>query len=392
MSENLYPFKKGFLESISGNRKGDKKEETAAIKKLILNSKIGIVTDNVEKFKAFKHALSMFGIKKVEKISIPTEYFDLTQIPALSKALSGKYVSDCELFIARGRLGLPGSGAFTVIVDRYSNILSAVSSPPHHFHRLSTETAIFLDTINLLKRVGITPSHRGITRKTKTVYSNLSFLDIAREISRKKAETLKNFRGKNLLIVGGYLDGIFIGEFLKKNFENIFLIDKEKEVEKISPFKKPCGKTVFDLIIDLTGFGGAKVNRRKVEGFKGKIVICEEPSADMLLPAEKEADFKIKLKSENYKTSGTMTLSVKIARKTADRIEEENGVLYAVPNLLFSENILFNFKNGNSFLEITTMFPVITVSCVSNAEVDGNYIDKVINQTIEELKFELVSV
>ncbi len=389
MLKNRYPFKHSYLESLSGVRRGDKPEETEAIKEIVLKSKVGIVTNSERKFTVLKNLLSLFGIKTVEKIEIATDSFDLTQIPALSKALAGKFISDCDIFLTRGRLGLPGSGAFTVLTDREGNILSGVTSQSHHLHRFSVETAIFFDIVSLLKRIGLQPYHKGITDSTRTVYSSLSLFEIGKMISKQKAEPLKKFSGKKLLIIGGYFDGIFIGEFLRENFEKIYLIDKEESVLNLSPFPSLQNKEKqFDLILDLTGFGGVKTEKGKVLSFTGETVITEEPSGAINLETEKDTDYRLKLRSRIANTSGTMTLAVKIVRKAVDIIEEKKGVLYAVPNLLFAENLLFNLKNETAFKEITYL-PAITVSVKKDSKITTETVDETVTSIIKELLFEL---
>ncbi|MEO2069157.1 MAG: FeGP cofactor biosynthesis guanylyltransferase HcgB family protein [Desulfurobacteriaceae bacterium] len=349
MLEEYKVFRKAISESLEGKRKGDKPSETALIRESIRKGKLGIVSSNSVKFNLMKNTISTFGINKVKWVKIPTENFDLTDIPALFKALAGRNVEDCDFFLARGRLGVPGSGALTVLIDKLGRILSAVTSPPHHLHCLSLETAVILDTIRVLRRIGFSLSHKGITEKTKTVYSSLSLLDVAREIARKKAEPLQKFRGERLLIVGGYLAGIFLPEFLSKNFSEIFIYDKE---EKVLELTKKCGTAYltpdknkeYDLVLDLTGYGGANVKEKTVEGFKGKVVVSELASGIQNFEKKGSPDYILKPKVLFANTSGTMTLTVKVARKVADNLEKEKDVLYAVPQLLFAESFLFNLK------------------------------------------------
>ncbi|WP_297445627.1 FeGP cofactor biosynthesis guanylyltransferase HcgB family protein [Desulfurobacterium sp.] len=379
-------FKKAFEESLNGIRKGDKPEETEALKKLLLDGKFGVVTDNHKKFSIFKNTLGMFGVKNVIQICVPTDIFDLEQMPSLSKALSGRYFGECDFYIARGRLGLPGSGALTILIDVYGNVISAVTSPPHHIHGLSLETALFFDVFRLLKRLGMVPVHKGITNRTRTVYSSFTVLDVAKKIAKKKAEVLKEFKGDSLLVIGGYLDGIFIAEYLKNNFREIFLYDKEKSVMALSPFNKP-EREEFDVIIDLTGFGGIDVSRGQAGKFKGKVIISEEPSGLEALETEKKPDFFLKMDYRG-KTSGTMTLTIHTVRKISVEIEKFNDVLYAVPNLFFAESLLFNAKSSRGFLDVMEI-PAVTASVKNGGNFKANYFEDVLNGILQEMKFEL---
>ncbi len=385
-------LRRAYLESLSGERKGDRAEEVELLSQVAFNSRWGIVTDNARKFTIIRNTLSLFGIENVEQIVLPTSTFDLLQIPALFKALAGKRVSSCDVFLARGRVGLPGSGALTVAVNREGDIISAVTSPPHPLHGLSLEAALFLDTFRLLQRMGIKPHHRGITDRTRTVYSPFSILDVSRKISERKAEPLRELKGNSLLIVGGYLDGLFISEFLKGNFREVYLHDTEKTVLELSPVPQPGSLEEFDVILDLTGYGGATVLDGRVGNFRGKIVVSESPSGAVKLETEKTPHYWLKPKGTPGKTSGTMTLTVKLIRNISCRVEKMGNVLYAVPNLLFFESLLFNLKSSRTFLEFMN-FPAVTVSVrkEGDIEVEKALID-ILEKELSEMEFELERV
>lgn len=384
--EDRLLFKKAFQESLNGVRKGDKPEETAAIREAILKGKFGVVTDNPEKFSVFRNTLAMFGIKNVVQVDVDTNCFDLEQMPSLAKALAGRYFRSCDFYIARGRLGLPGSGAFTVIVDVYGNVVSGVSSPPHHLHKFSLKTALFFDVFRLLRRLGISPVHSGITDKTQTFYSPFTVFDVAKRISEMKAEVLKNFTGGSLLVIGGYLDGIFIAEYLKNNFKQVFLYDKETSVMALSPCDKP-DREKFDVIIDLTGFGGIDVKKGQAGRFKADIIVSEEPSGLGLLETGKKPDFFLKM---NYKskTSGTMTLTIRTIRELSARLEDIKDVLYAVPNLFFAESLLFNVKSSCSFLDVMEI-PAVTLSVRRDGNFKVDYFEDLLSDILQEIQFEL---
>ena len=390
--ERDFSFKEAYLQSLSGERKGDRPEEVEYLRRYLKSSKWGVVTDNPLKFRIFKNTLSLFGIDRVVQLNLPTDAFDLLQVPALGKALAGRSVSDCDLILSRGRLGLPGSGALTVLVNSCGDVVSAVTSPPHVVHRLSLETAVFLDTFRLLKRLGLKPLHSGITEKTATVYSDYTLLDVARKVSERKAEPLKSFRGEKLLIVGGYLNGFFIGEFLKENFREVYIYDIEEAVVELSPFPIPDKNGEFDLILDLTGFGGAPAASGNVAGFKGKVVVSEDPSGSGKFETKKRPDYFLRLKGEKGKTSGTMTLTVNTVREISREVEEFEGVLYAVPNLFFAESLLFGLKSSRAFLDVME-FPALTVSVkrevVSRVE---ERLQELLENKVKEIEFELERV
>lgn len=68
-------------------------------------------------------------------------------------------IVDCDLVIARGRLGVPGSGSMLVIMDSKGRILSAALSPPHIIHKKSVEKAVKDEMTTALKRIGLNEKH-----------------------------------------------------------------------------------------------------------------------------------------------------------------------------------------------------------------------------------------
>ena len=88
--ERDFSFKEAYLQSLSGERKGDRPEEVEYLRRYLKSSKWGVVTDNPLKFRIFKNTLSLFGIDRVVQLNVPTDAFDLLQVPALGKALAGR--------------------------------------------------------------------------------------------------------------------------------------------------------------------------------------------------------------------------------------------------------------------------------------------------------------
>ena len=155
-------IKYAYLESYNGTRKGDKKEEVELIKKTILNAKnIVVATNNPKKFKVVKDILlEILGKEKnkninITKIGIPTEISDLTRMPALNKGLIAVDTSNADIIIARGRLGVPGSGSMLLIMDGKGRILTGSLSPSSIIHKEGIEDTVKNELINALKRIGI---------------------------------------------------------------------------------------------------------------------------------------------------------------------------------------------------------------------------------------------
>ncbi|MBW9221740.1 DUF3236 family protein [Methanothermococcus sp. SCGC AD-155-C09] len=152
-----------YLESYRKTRKGDKKEEVDLIKEYILNAKnIVIATNNLKKFQILKDLLLENVYKdnnrseiKIFKINIPTEVSDLTRMPVLSKGLMALDTSNADIVIARGRLGIPGSGSMLLIMDNKGRILTGYISPPSVMHKKNIEDSVRDELIGALKRIGV---------------------------------------------------------------------------------------------------------------------------------------------------------------------------------------------------------------------------------------------
>jgi len=392
MTESI--FEKAYLISLKGNRKGDLPSETTLLVEKIKKSTIGVVTSNPRKFEIFKRTLSMFGLNKVVPVEIPTDCFDLTDIPALSKALAGRkfrYSTGAELFVARGRLGLPGSGALTVLVSTEGEILSAVTSPPHHLGNYPLETALFVDTFNLLLRLGLKPLHRGITERTLTVYSGKTLFDIYAGISFSKWKVLEplveTLKPRKVLIIGGYLDGFFFTSWFSRKGVSVFLYDVEGKVYELFEteglnFKKARNAEgeKFDLVLDLTGFGG-------IENFGSfKTLVVELPGEDF----EKQFPRGTYLLKGNFKGSfGTMSLTVKAVREASREVEERFKIFYCTPNLLNFESLLFNAGSPRSFLFLSKHYPALTASGPKESVPPPALLDEILQSQIGKFHFSL---
>ncbi len=154
----------GYLESINNKRKGDKEEELKEIRKKILNAKkIVIITTNTKKYGAIKEILEKI-IKKnnkdendiiFEMVNIPTNFADLTRTPAINKCLIGVDITDGDIVIGRGRLGVPGSGSMLIIMDNKGRILTGALSPSSVIHKKDIEECVREEITTALHRIGI---------------------------------------------------------------------------------------------------------------------------------------------------------------------------------------------------------------------------------------------
>ena len=93
-------------------------------------------------------------MKEAEILQINTNTADTSRIPALAKAYIALDQSDADLIIARGRLGIPGSGSLLIFIDSKGRILTAGTSPSHAIHKKSIEEAVYNEACEALEKIG----------------------------------------------------------------------------------------------------------------------------------------------------------------------------------------------------------------------------------------------
>ncbi|MDP3624227.1 MAG: DUF3236 domain-containing protein [Methanobacteriaceae archaeon] len=151
--ENL--IKTAYKESMDGNRRGDKLEEIESIQKYIKSSKRIIVPNwNQTKVNVINEVLNEFKLSKAEHLKFHTNSADLSRMPAITKAQMALDLCDCDLVIARGRLGVPGSGSLMVILDSKGSILTGATSPSHIVHKKDLTDAVRDEITICLERIG----------------------------------------------------------------------------------------------------------------------------------------------------------------------------------------------------------------------------------------------
>ncbi|WP_214400317.1 FeGP cofactor biosynthesis guanylyltransferase HcgB family protein [Methanocaldococcus lauensis] len=149
-------IKEAYIESIKNIRKGDKEEEVKKIQEKIKKAKkIIVATNNQKKFKVIKDIMLKVCNAQIKMIDIDTKFADLTRMPALYKGLLALDTEKADIYISRGRLGVPGSGSMLVILDEKGRILTASLSPSSVIHKENIEKRIKDELIEALKRIGI---------------------------------------------------------------------------------------------------------------------------------------------------------------------------------------------------------------------------------------------
>ena len=148
-------IKNAFEESRNDCRFGDTLEEIAELQEYIKNAeKIYIPNKDGIKVEVLNRVLKSYGLPEAEILQINTNTADTSRIPALAKAYMALDQSDADLIIARGRLGIPGSGSLLVFIDNKGRILTAGTSPSHVIHKKSIEEAVYEEACEALEKIG----------------------------------------------------------------------------------------------------------------------------------------------------------------------------------------------------------------------------------------------
>lgn len=147
--------KNAYQESIQDERFGDTEDELIALRNHIRScKKIVVPNKNTVKTSAINEVLKKFNLPDAQHMCIHTNSADLSRTPAITKALLALDICDCDLVIARGRLGVPGSGSLLIIMDKKGRILSAALSPSHILHGKEVEDAVKDEITQALLRIG----------------------------------------------------------------------------------------------------------------------------------------------------------------------------------------------------------------------------------------------
>lgn len=143
-------------QSLNGTRRGDSEDEIRFIQGYLKSArKIVIPTGNKGKVESINGVLMKFGLPIAEQLPINTSASDLNRMPAIAKATMAVDQCECDVVIARGRLGVPGSGSLLVITDHKGRILTATISPSHVIHRKDLKTVVAGEIQHALQRIGL---------------------------------------------------------------------------------------------------------------------------------------------------------------------------------------------------------------------------------------------
>ncbi len=148
-------IRNAFEESENNTRFGDTFEEIREIQEYIRNAeRVYIPNKNGIKVEVLNNVLKSYGLPEAEILKINTNTADTSRIPALAKAYMALDQSDADLIIARGRLGIPGSGSLLIFIDNKGRILTAGTSPSHVIHKKTLEEAVYGEACEALEKIG----------------------------------------------------------------------------------------------------------------------------------------------------------------------------------------------------------------------------------------------
>lgn len=148
-------IKNAFEESINDNRFGDTVEEVSEIRNYIKNAKrVFIPNKNGIKVEVLNQVLKEYGLPQAEILQINTNTADTHRIPAIAKAYIALDQCECDLIIARGRLGIPGSGSLLIFIDNKGRILTAGMSPSHAVSKKPIEESVYEEAVEALEKIG----------------------------------------------------------------------------------------------------------------------------------------------------------------------------------------------------------------------------------------------
>jgi hypothetical protein len=251
--------------------------------------------------------------------------------------------------------------------------------------------------------------------------------DIIRIITGKKSDAVLEWLNslpltiKNPVIAGTYLTGASVAQRLTHlpEIKNILILDIYPHLHQLmdvswdfkdeNNIKTEQSKISFstdlsqlktgDMVMDTTGLGG--IDQEIIEDLKKcEVFLVEDPTSDgsdRLIQAKNFTSSRLEASSAQHKatlftsglgskTSGTMTLTLDVLRKSLNEVLKKEGVLYAVASLDFYEGILFKEKDTKKFLKAIQR-PAIVVSSLNSINLDSiliKYLENISSTILEE--------
>lgn len=218
---------------------------------------------------------------------------------------------------------------------------------------------------------------RGITEEVFTLYSGLEVGDIVNRICDIKCEAALrwveslNVNVQETVIVGAYITGMKLANQFKE-FSEVTVIDIQPHLKNILgegvEFTDDLTRiSEADLVVDTTGLGGLSPETvREYVNSDVSIFLVEDPTSDgsdnhimeksniydRINVAGSSHKGVLKTGGLNTKTSGTMTLTIEVLRKSLSDVLKSSGVLYGVAGMNFYEGVIFKEKDHHKFYSL----------------------------------------
>lgn len=234
----------------------------------------------------------------------------------------------------------------------------------------------------------------GITHTVRTCTSKITVLNVIDRITSIKTGAVmawldrEGCRPQDCLIIGAYLTGSGMANRLAGS-SRVTVLDIYPHLENllnpaVSFTTNPCEVTGqdWDFIFDTSGLGGISPEHLRRLSCTGAFLV-EDPTSDgsdaLIRNTSRCQEVAGCIRAKkigilhtgglNAKTSGTMTLAMEVLRHAVAGSLREEGVLYSIAPLEFTERILFHEKDVGRFKQSLDR-PALVVS--SLREIDCN--------------------
>jgi hypothetical protein len=241
----------------------------------------------------------------------------------------------------------------------------------------------------------------GITHAVRTCSSEITVLNVIHSITSIKTAAVlawldrEGVRPDNSLIIGAYLTGSGMANRLVGR-SRVTVLDIYPHLRSLlhpgvsfaSTLEEVTGKD-WDFIFDTSGLGGISPDNIRQLSCTGAFLV-EDPASDgsdrLIRNTSRcrEVAGCVRAKKTGIlhtgglkaKTSGTMTLTLEVLRHAmADSLREE-GVLYSIAPLEFTERILFHEKDAGRFMQSLDR-PALVVSTLREVDCTAFVLDVV---------------
>lgn len=250
----------------------------------------------------------------------------------------------------------------------------------------------------------------GITPTVRTYFSKRTVSGVIENIAGSKADAVfrwmdeEEIHAEKTLVIGAYLTGAVLANALVKSSE-VTVLDIHPEIRILldpsvyfANKMETAAKGRYDLIIDTTGFGGARPAELHMFTMPDAFLVenpCSEGSDRSLRRINRSTELLKEINAGkkgllctgglNSKTSGTMTLTIEVLRNSMNAAVNREGVLYSAATMEFFERILFREKDPDKFLD------KLNKSALAVSSLRDINCDEIIDLNLEKIKSEVIT-